>query len=112
MGQLATISQQTLPVAHNRATEFYNGMTITVPSDPARNRSSSHQRAKSHSPEKVEQEDTPVRHASQPVARRIRGKSRGQPTSPYVDNPGASSSGPAPAAEEPRGRSTTAAPFP
>ena len=76
---LATLAQQALPIAHNRATEQLHGMTITVPSDPiayditqlnaaaaARKRSSSpgaNRHTTSHSPEKGESE-TPARRAT------------------------------------------------
>ena len=127
MAQLAAISQNTLPIAHSMAQ--LHGASVTVPSDPVRNRSSSHQRAdtKHESPERgedkrynrsrpperdeVEKDETPTRHASQPPARRIRGKSKGELPRVYVETQGASSSGDTQVAEEPRGRSTTAAPF-
>ena len=85
-------------------------MTVTVPRDPARKRSSSPQTAetkrntKSHSPERdEEEEETPVRFASQ-SARRIGGKSKGHTINNYVETPGQSSSGAAAPAETTRGR--------
>ena len=61
--------------------------------------------------DEVEKDETPTRQPSQPPARIIRGKSKGELPRVYVETQGASSSGDTQVAEEPRGRSTTAAPF-
>ena len=99
---LATVAQQTLPIAHSMAQQASTTVTAPRPRSSSPQTAETGRNAKSHSPEKDEKE-TPIRVASQP-ARRIRGKSKGPTISDYTETPGQSSSGPATAAELARGR--------